>query len=230
MPRQRRVGPKDVSQHVIQRGNNRRYCFTCEQDYIFYISWLKQYSIQYQVAIHAWVLMTNHVHLLCTPLQDNQGVSRMMQSLGRKYVRYFNDHYIQTGTLWEGRFKTSLVCSSDYLLSVYRYIELNPVRANMVNDPVDYKWSSYHFNAMGKSTDLCKPHDMYLMLGQNDHARRIAYRALFQNTLQDSLTKRITDAMSRELPLGDDKFTQHIEAITGEKLKRQKLGRPPKLN
>lgn len=228
MARHRRVGPKDVPQHVVQRGNNRKICFTCEQDYIVYVSWLKQYSAKFDVAVHAWVLMTNHVHLLCTPQSENLGVSQMMQSLGRQYVRYFNDNYKRTGTLWEGRFKSSLVCTKHYLLSVYRYIELNPVRAKMVNDPAQYKWSSYRINALGTQSDLCQPHDVYLQLEHTSIKRQDTYRSLFQDALTQPLIDTIRACSNKELVLGNDKFKQEIEALIGDKLKTGKMGRPSK--
>ncbi|MFW8591208.1 transposase [Glaciecola sp. 2405UD65-10] len=228
MARRRRIGPKDVTQHVVQRGNNRKVCFKREQDFIVYASWLKQYSEKFNVALHAWVFMTNHVHLLCTPRSDNLGVSQMMQSLGRKYVRYFNDTYKQTGTLWEGRFKSSLVCTSTYLLNVYRYIELNPVRAKMVNEPWQYKWSSYHNNALGVLSELCKPHDIYLQLGTTCTTRLSAYRSLFNETLPQSLINEIRVSLNKEIVLGDDEFKGKIETMIGSKLKSGKMGRPVK--
>ncbi|GIU31948.1 transposase [Shewanella schlegeliana] len=138
MPRKPRANPIDIPQHIIQRGNNRQACFTSEQDFIAYTGWLKDYAKKFQVEIHAWVFMTNHVHLLCTPREHN-AISQMMQSLGRQYVRYFNYTYKRSGTLWEGRYKSCLVQAEDYLLQLYRYIELNPVRANMVDDPCKYQ-------------------------------------------------------------------------------------------
>ncbi len=149
--------PIGIPQHVIQRGNNRQICFAGEEDFAAYANWLKDYSEKYQVEIHAWVLMTNHVHLLCTPRATNV-VSLMMQSLGRQYVSYFNFNYQRTGTLWEGRFKSCLVQEDKYLLHLYRYIELNPVRAGMVEQPSDYSWSSYPINALGKKSELCTSH------------------------------------------------------------------------
>ncbi|MEZ9593140.1 transposase, partial [Shewanella sp. 10N.261.52.F9] len=150
MSRKPRANPIGIPQHIIQRGNNRQACFTSEQDFIAYTAWLKDYAKKFQVEIHAWVFMTNHVHLLCTP-RENNAISQMMQSLGRQYVRYFNYTYKRSGTLWEGRYKSCLVQAEDYLLQLYRYIELNPVRANMVDDPCKYQWSSYQVNALGKA-------------------------------------------------------------------------------
>jgi putative transposase len=137
MARLERVSLVGVPQHIIQRGNNRQVCFGSEEDMKAYLHWLKEYSKKHQVDIHAWVLMTNHVHLLCTP-QTEKAISNMIQSLGRMYVRYFNYTYKRSGTLWEGRFKSSLVQSERYLLELHRYIELNPVRANMVSEPSEY--------------------------------------------------------------------------------------------
>ncbi|MDU0356222.1 transposase [Paraglaciecola aquimarina] len=128
MSRLPRICPLDIAQHVIQRGNNRQICFGNEHDFFAYIGGLKEFSVKFEVNIHPWVLMTNHVHLLCTPYKEN-GVSQMMQAWGRQYVRYFNHSYKRTGTLWEGRFKSCLVEDEVYLLHLYRYIELNPVRA-----------------------------------------------------------------------------------------------------
>jgi putative transposase len=136
MSRLIRVAHVGIPQHVIQRGNNRQICFGSDEDMAVYMNWLKEYAGNYQVAIHAWVLMTNHVHLLATPYSE-RGISKMLQSLGRRYVRYFNYSYKRSGTLWEGRYKASLVQTEDYLLALYRYIELNPVRAAIVTDPAD---------------------------------------------------------------------------------------------
>ncbi len=148
MARLARVSPVDIPQHIIQRGNNRQVCFGNEVDMKAYLHWLKVFSNKHQVSVHAWVLMTNHIHLLCTP-QKAEAISRMMQSVGRMYVRYYNRSYQRSGTLWEGRFKSSLVQSERYLLELYRYIELNPIRAGMVEEPSAYSWSSYSINALG---------------------------------------------------------------------------------
>lgn len=170
MARLKRVAPIGVAQHIIQRGNNRQICFGGDQDMAAYAGWLKEYSIKFGVQIHAWVFMTNHVHLLCTPTKD-QGVSLMMQSLGRMYVRYFNFTYGRSGTLWEGRFKSCLVDNEEYLMKVYRYIELNPVRAGMVDDPAEYWWSSYQHNALGRKSKLISWADEYRRLGATDEQR-----------------------------------------------------------
>jgi putative transposase len=178
MARAKRLNIPDVPQHVIQRGNNKQVCFFSELDYRVYLSKLKEYSEKYAVAIHAFVLMTNHVHLLATPTTA-KGISDLMQNLGRYYVWHVNQRYQRTGTLWEGRFKSELVDSELYLLQVSRYIELNPVRAFMVADPADYPWSSYQANALGKSIQLLTPHPCYLALGATAAERQRNYRGLF---------------------------------------------------
>ncbi|MDO6568574.1 transposase [Alteromonas sp. 1_MG-2023] len=214
MARKRRLAPPGFAQHVIQRGNNRAVCFANESDYFAYIYWLKKFSIQFNVSIHAWVLMTNHIHLLCTPQLDNHGLSTMMQSLGRMYVRYFNQKYKRTGTLWEGRFNSSLINSEEYLLTVYQYIELNPVRAAMVSTPCEYKWSSYAINALGVKSTLCTPHPLYLSLGQTVPLRLKAYRALFETEIPQALINNIQSCSKKELVLGNAKFKQEIEKLT----------------
>ncbi|WP_394131890.1 transposase [Shewanella maritima] len=227
MPRLPRISPIGVPQHIIQRGNNRQACFTSEQDFTAYTGWLKDYSTKFQVEVHAWVFMTNHVHLLCTPLQP-RAISQMMQSLGRQYVRYFNVTYKRTGTLWEGRFKSCLVQTEDYLLQLYRYIELNPVRANMVNDPAHYKWSSYQINALGKKSKLCTPHQTYLSIDRQTKSRQAAYRDLFKHQLDTKVIDDIRQATNKGSVIGSEQFKDEIEKITGMSIKPKKIGRPYK--
>lgn len=179
------------------------------------------------MAIHAWVLMTNHIHLLCTPTTDN-GISKMMQSLGRMYVSYFNHQYNRTGTLWKGRYKSSIIQSQKYLLSVYRYIELNPVRAGMVKSPNEYSWSSYNHNALGIENNLIIPHDEYLSLGETKKARQIAYIELFGSEIEGRLLTNIRQAASKGLALGNEDFIQQIESLTNVRVSSRKAGRPRK--
>ena len=211
--------------HVIQRGNNRQVCFADEQDFTAYAGWLKGYSKKYQVDIHAWVLMTNHVHLLCTPRGQN-AVSHMMQSLGRHYVRYFNFSYKRTGTLWEGRFKSCLVQEETYLIQLYRYIELNPVRAGIVEQPSDYVWSSYPINALGKVSELCTPHAVYLALGKDANERQASYRELFKHHVDGKLLEDIRLAVNKGMALGSERFKTEIESLSGRRMTAKKMGRP----
>nr|WP_298166600.1 transposase [uncultured Pseudomonas sp.] len=204
------------AQHVIQRGNNRQACFFQEADYKAYLSFLKEAASKYQVVIHAFVLMTNHVHLLVTP-SDEQGVSRLMQAQGRKYVQYFNFTYGRTGTLWEGRYKSTLVDADNYVLTVYRYIELNPVRAGMVAHASEYPWSSYQSNALGKSIELLTPHSLYFQLGKTPEERLSAYRSLFRGRMPERELTAIRDATNKAWALGDDRFKAQIAAKAGRR-------------
>ena len=175
--------------------------------------------------IHAWVMMTNHVHLLCTPRQAS-GISQMMQSQGRRYVQHFNSAYRRSGTLWEGRFKSCLVQEERYLLEVYKYIELNPVRAGMVADPGEYIWSSYQVNGLGKISDLCSPHREYLSLGETPQNRQKHYRELFTLHVDDKLLENIRTNTHKGMALGNDRFKDELATLTGRRLKPKKRGRP----
>ena len=208
-----RIRPIGIPQHIITRGNNRQVCFTCEDDMAFYINCLKDYSKKHKLQVHAWVLMTNHIHLLCTPLGENS-VSKTMQDVGRLYVVYFNKTYKRTGTLWEGRYKSSLVQSESYLLSVCRYIELNPVRACMVKDPADYGFSSYQVNALDRVSNLCTPHDEYLALGDTRKDRQDSYRALFEYELDGGLIDNIRKITNQGMAIGNEDFITQIKILT----------------
>ncbi len=150
----------------------------------------------------------------------------MMQSLGRRYVRYFNFEYRRSGTLWEGRYRSCLIQEERYLLEVYRYIELNPVRAEMVTDPGEYRWSSYQINGLGKVSSLCTPHLEYLSLGQEPLERRKNYRALFTHHVDDVLLEEIRSNTNKGMAVGNDRFKEEIEALTGRRVRAKKRGRP----
>ena len=165
MARLQRATPAGIPVHLLHRGNKRQACFKNNGDYSAFLWWLREYSEKFMVEIHTWALMENHYHLLCTP-QIEDGLSRMVQALGRHYVRYFNRQNQRTGTLWEGRYRSCLVQPDSHILEVYQYIELNPVRAKLAVNPAEYLWSSYHINASDKPSALCKPHAEYLKLGE----------------------------------------------------------------
>lgn len=150
----------------------------------------------------------------------------MMQAIGRQYVRYFNYSYKRTGTLWEGRYKSCLVQAEDYMLELYRYIELNPVRANMVDEPSKYKWSSYRINALGKSSALCLPHEVYLQLGENETERRKIYRELFKYQIEGELMNDIRKATNQGMAIGNEQFKLDVEKLTGRRMRMNKTGRP----
>ena len=167
MPRRARIALPGIPWHIIQRGNNRSACFYADEDYQLYLRHLKELTEKFGCAVHAYVLMTNHVHLLLTPEKETSA-ALLMKNLGQRYVQYINRTYRRSGTLWEGRFRSCLTQTEDYVLACYRYIELNPVRANMVNHPREYPWSSYRGNGEGLSSELIIPHDQYLRLDQEE--------------------------------------------------------------
>lgn len=198
-------------QHVIVRGNNRMPIFCADEDCRFYLEKLKQACDKHDCDIHAYVLMTNHVHLLITP-QTEHGIGKVMQMLGRYYVQYFNHTYQRTGTLWEGRYKATLIDTERYLLTCYRYIELNPVRAaGMVDHPSQYPWSSYHYNALGDTDELVSPHDEYRRLGRTTMARQQAYRALFKTHIGEKMLAEIRESTNKAWVLGSATFKARIQ-------------------
>jgi len=198
-------------QHVIQRGNNRQEIFCADEDYRFYLEKLNDSAIKHNCDIHAYVLMTNHVHLLVTPHHES-GISKMMQMLGRYYVQYFNYCYRRTGTLWEGRYKAALIETDAYLLTCMRYIELNPVRAKgMVDHPASYPWSSYLFNALGNDDDLVVPHKHYNQLGTTPEERQTAYRQLFKTRIAEKTLEEIRNTTNKAWVLGSEYFKSRIE-------------------
>lgn len=228
MPRRNRDCPPGLAIHIIQRGNNRQICFAAEADIKAYANWLREGADKYSLAIHAWVFMTNHVHLLLTPAECTS-VSRCMQHLGRLYVRYFNCRYGRTGTLFEGRFKSSLVQNQGYFLACQRYIELNPVRAGIVSDPAHYLWSSYRAHAFGHKPQMWKPHPEYFALGSTTGSRQSAYRNLFKDQIDNSLLTDIRHAINTGLVLGNDQFRAEAEKLTGHRQHHLKRGPKPKV-
>jgi putative transposase len=213
--------------HIVQRGNNREATFFSEQDYCFYLNCLLDATQRYKLDVHAYVLMTNHVHILATP-DYKESISLTMQSVGRRYVQYVNKTYFRTGTLWESRHKTSLVDAERYLFAVGRYIEMNPGAANMVRHPAEYRWSSYRFNALGQSDPLIVPHQIYQLLGTTDALRWQAYAALFNEDIDPNDVKLIRNAVLCSMPTGDNHFTEQIEKALNRKVGYAHRGRPRK--
>jgi putative transposase len=227
MPRNLRLDLPNIPQHVVQRGNDRQPCFFAEADYARYRNDLRECALRAGCAIHAYVLMTNHVHLLVTPVAAGC-MGRLMQSLGRRYVRYVNDSYHRTGTLWEGRYKACPVDSNDYLLRCYRYIELNTVRARMVADPGEYRWSSFAANALGAPDPLLITHPAYIALSADPAARAAAYYALVMEAVDPAELEFIRLHLQRQHALGPDRFRTAIEAQLGRRAGPARIGRPRK--
>ena len=204
-----------IPQHVVQRGNNRLPCFLDDEGRQRYLQGLREGLLRYGCALHAYVLMTNHVHLLLTPTETG-AISRLMQTFGRNYVGLFNARHGRTGTLWEGRYKSCLVDSEHYTLACYRYIELNPVRAWMSDDPKTYAWSSCRANATGYPDPLITPHAAYLALGHDEKNRQSNYCDLLAEVLTDDVLANIRIYLQQQRALGTDKFQMQVQ----EKLQR----------
>jgi len=200
--------------HIIQRGNNRSACFFTDEDYQLYLHHLKEQADKRGCEIHAYVLMTNHVHILLTPHEEDSA-SLLMKHLGQRYVQYVNRTYQRSGTLWEGRFRSCLTQNEAYVLACYRYIELNPVRAEMVKHPRDYPWSSYRFNAEGKANDILTPHDQYARQGVDEPGRKKAYRGLFKAHVDVGIDDQ-----------GNKRFQEQIANSLGRRVTKGKAGRP----
>jgi len=228
MPRRARITLPNVPVHLIQRGNNRQPCFFADEDYHRYLDWLTEYAAKTGCRVHAYVLMTNHVHLLISAEKGDAG-GALMKLLGQRYVQYVNRVYQRSGTLWEGRFRSCLVQEEDYLLGCQRYIELNPVRANMVAHPAEYRWSSYRANAQGEADTLVRPHPLYESLGSDAATRQAAYRDLFRYELETGMVDEIRKATNGNFALGSERFAAEVEVMIGRRAVHGCSGRPRKL-
>lgn len=225
MPRRPRIHLDGIPLHIVQRGHNREPCFFGEEDYHAYLHWLGEALEKERCSLHAYVLMTNHVHLLITP-ERAESIPRLVIALGRRYVQYVNVTYRRTGTLWDSRYKSSLIDADSYLLKCQRYIELNPVRAAMVDDPAHYRWSSYRHNALGQVNRYLSPHSLYLALGSEAKTRQATYRALFRTELDEEAISDLRLAINQNQPLGNTRFLDKIEAMTGQRREPRPRGRP----
>ena len=226
MPRRARLSIAGIPWHIIQRGNNRSACFYADEDYHRYLATLREQAEKHGCRVHAYVLMTNHVHLLITP-ERKDSAALLMKHLGQRYVQYINRTYKRSGTLWEGRFRSCLAQSTDYVLACYRYIELNPVRASMVTHPRHYPWSSYRANASGIYSELLTPHEEYLALGRCNRSRRLAYCDLFNVHLAADVVSDIRVSTNGNFALGNERFKQEISAMLDRRVTPARAGRPP---
>jgi len=224
MARLPRLCVPGVPNHVMVRGNDRQPIFTCEGDRLAFIGWLREEARKNELAIHAYVLMTNHVHLLMTP-SSAKGMATAIQAVGRKYVPRFNRLRKRTGTLWEGRYRSTLVESVRYAMTCQRYIELNPVRAGMVPEPAEHIWSSYLHYAHGKPDDLLTPHIHYLCLGEDGWQRQRSYRQMFAQPLEAETLELIRTACHHGWALGSDEFCLQMESMTGRRARPRRKGR-----
>ena len=225
MARLPRLTLPGYAHHVIQRGNNRQSICASTQDFQFMLELLEANARKFQVAIHAYVLMDNHFHLLATP-QTAEGLPQMMQAVGRSYVRYFNDTHRRTGTLWEGRYKSTVIQTERYLLACMVYIDLNPVRAGMVAQARDYPWSS-HAHYLGLRTDkLLTPHPLLWALGNTPFAREAAYAEMVAAGVQAGQQQALTDSALRGWALGEPAFVKNLQTLTARRVRPKPRGRP----
>lgn len=226
MPRSPRFDLAYVPQHIIQRGHDGCACFYSPADYRCYLVQLLHASFRWECAVHAYVLMPNHVHLLVTPSHLG-ALAHMMQSIGRNYVSYFNATYHRSGTLWEGRYKSCLI-GVDYLLICQRYIELNPVRSGLVGEPSSYPWSSYACNALGAVEPVVVPHAEYMALGLYSEQRMRAYRQLFEWDIQPEVLRDIRTYIQQQRALGSPTFQARVEETLGRCARARPAHRPRK--
>lgn len=225
MARQPRFFVPEGALHVVQRGNNREPIFAADADFRFFVTSLSEASERHGLAIHAYVLMTNHVHLVVTPSHEDS-LPKTLQSVGRRYVQFFNRLYRRTGTLWEGRYRATLIDSDEYLLTCMRYVELNPVRAGMVDRPSTYEWSSHRANAYARLDPLVTFHSLYRALAESDEARALAYRTLFEIALPSTQVDLIRETTNKNWALGNDRFRQQIETLAGRRTAPVRRGPP----
>jgi len=212
MPRPRRVVLPGIPLHITHRGNNRSTIFFDDEDCSIFSDFLQDAHLEFGCEIHAYVFMSNHFHILITPVSEI-GPAKMMHSVGLNYSRHFNRRYGRTGPMWDGPYHSSLIQTSKYFFACSRYIELNPVRALMVNRPEGHSRSSYHYNAEGKSNALITPHEMYSSLGTNDHDRTAAYRALFAAALDPDEVAAIRTGVHRNAATGDSAFRDRLTRL-----------------
>lgn len=213
--------------HVIQRGNNGQPIFVEPADYAWMLNLIHEQARNCDVSVHAYVLMGNHFHLLLTPHSD-ASLPKMMQSVGRAYVRYFNDRYGRTGTLWEGRYRSTILQPERYLLSCMAFIDLNPVRALVAENPLDYPWSSHGHYVGSRADRVLAPHALYWGLGNTPFAREAAYAELVRRGLDAAVDKALTDSSLRGWALGDAPFIQALQERTSRRVSRRLAGRPAK--
>jgi len=227
MPRRARIVAAGYPMHVILRGIDRAAVFFEDGDRRFFLECLGTAAREESVSVHAYVLMTNHVHLLMTA-HGNGGVCEVMKRVGQRYVQHVNRTYHRTGGLFEGRFRSSVIEADRYLLACQRYIELNPVRASMVEAPGDYHWSSYRANALGRADRVVAPHSLYHDLAESDEALLAAYRRLFEDELSDELLRRLRYTTNGGFVLGSPEFERQIAAMIGRRTWKGAPGRPRK--
>ena len=227
MPRKPRFYLPGYPVHIVQRGHNQDKVFFAKEDYLAYLDWLQEGSEWYEVPIHAYVLLPNRIHILCSP-PDKEAASRMMQYQGRRYVPYVNATYGMTGTLWQGRYKASLIDPDTWLLPTMVYIETQSIRSGLGKSAGAWKWSSYHHNARGKTDPLITRQEHYLALARSGRKRLEKYDALVKAGVSPQQIRDIEDAWQTGTPIGPDSFKRMVERRLKLKVGHPRRGRPRK--
>jgi len=226
MARRPRLFIANVPCHIVQRGNNKIPIFLTGGDYLFFLEVLQEAKIKHPCFIHSYCLMTNHFHLLIEPTKEVNNVSLLIKLLGAKYVRYINTKYKRSGTLWEGRFKSSLIDRELYFLSCLRYVEMNPVRAGLVSSPELYRWSSYRVRAFGEKNPIVDIDPWYDSLGCNSAERQVKYRQFFQSLMPESTLELLREMINKNGIAGSISFKAQIEQLTHQEIIIRPIGRP----
>lgn len=230
MPRTARIVLPYIPQHIVQRGHNRQAVFAADADYNYYLENLIGFKRAFDCKIYAYCLMTNHVHLVVDPGKNPGSLSRLMKRVAGRQTRYVNKLEKRTGSLWEGRFKSSMIATEEYLPACCRYIELNPLRAGMVTDPGAYRWSSYGAKALGRNDAVVDFHPCYLALGENAGVRQQAYAEYVHGTVPEDEIKLLREALQRGQLSGGDRFRAEMERKHGIRLSNKRPGRPRKID
>lgn len=223
MARQPRFFIPGMSIHAIQRGNNRIPIFDAPEDYRFFLRCVQEAIEEQELRVHAYVLMPNHIHLVVTP-GTSSSLPATLQSVGRRYVYYFNHRYRRTGTLWEGRYRAAAIDTAQYLFTCMRYVELNPVRAGLAEDPKAFPWSSHGANAFGAVDPLLTPHDLYAHLAPTSDERCRIYRAMFGRPVPDAQLHAIRETTHKNWALGDAAFCQRVADLAGRRASPSRSG------
>ena len=225
MPRAPRLIVEKVPYHIINRGNNRQSLFFNNKDYSFFIKLLKDGKKKYKIRVYGYVLMKNHIHLLIEPLEKSQ-LSSYLRWVCGKYTQYINRMYKRTGTLWEGRYKSAIVGSGEYFLKCLRYIEMNPLRAGIIREFGEYRWSSYNYYAYGIKVGLIDENPWYIGLGKDQKGRQSAYQKFLNETISEEEWKTIREITQKQGVYSDINFKREVEKRVGRRIEIRRIGRP----
>ncbi len=230
MPRRGRVVLPNCPHHIVQTGHNRETVFTADDDFEYYLETLTHWRRLYDVHVYAWCLMSNHIHLIVEPSDDVARLGNLMKRLSGRQTRYVNRLKSRSGTLWESRYKSSSIQTDQYLLACIRYIELNPVRAQLVAQADEYPWSSYNARINGQGQFAPDLDACYLALGENQTERSLCYQAYVKAAIPEGEWGFIQEAVDRGQLTGNSRYIEEVEKITGRRIEHRRPGRPSSKN